>query len=138
MDPSFHTLFIVNRQYALIFECSCSLKLKDKQERLTTQSLAYGSLDLITDMFWQKETNYLGVVDRFCQFVVSAFVAYSGVMFLLVHYDRPDDWSKSFLTDVFELYSRVSLNPFFDFEDYIHSKDFMENMKQLCRKHCGP
>ena len=54
---------------------------------------------------------YLGVVDRFNAYQVSAFTTAARVRFLLLHDGRSDDLVKSFLKDVHELYLRVGEAP---------------------------
>ncbi|KAK9833304.1 hypothetical protein WJX81_004791 [Elliptochloris bilobata] len=77
------------------------------------QFVLHAALDAVEEQQWQTSAMHLGVVDKFNNLQVSAFVTAAQVTFLLLHDGRNDDSVKLFFRDVYEVYLRVILNPFF-------------------------
>jgi len=58
---------------------------------------------------------YLKVVDKFqSDLYVHCLVTPSNARFLLLHENRSEDQIKAFFNEVYELYTKLVLNPFFD------------------------
>ena len=77
----------------------------------------------------------LKVIDKFNEWLVSAFVTAGQVRLMLLHDIRSDDAIKNFFQDVYELYVKVLLNPFYKPGMPIQSKDFLAKVKAIARKY---
>jgi hypothetical protein len=64
---------------------------------------------------------------------VSAFVTPSRIRLLLLHDGRSDDAIRAFFKDVYELYLRVALNPFFTSAGTITSPYFHQRVKGVAK-----
>ena len=85
------------------------------------QFILNAALDPVEQMQWQNPYYYLKCVDRYNEtpnpqgcLMVHCFVTPSNSKFLLLHESKPEDQIKNFFNDVYELYTRLLLNPFFD------------------------
>lgn len=66
---------------------------------------------------------------------VSAFITAAQFKFLLLHDGRSDDAVKSFFRDVYEVYLRILLNPFFNSTLHIASPTFNQKVRTIARSH---
>jgi hypothetical protein len=97
----------------------------------------HAALDAVDEAQWATGSMHLGVVDRFNNLQVSAFAAAGGARLLLLHDGRSDDAVKAFFRDVYELYLRAALNPFFLPTAKIASPTFGPKVRQLARVYFG-
>lgn len=67
--------------------------------------------------------------------MVSVFLTAGHVKFMLLHSGKADDLIRNFFTDVFELYVKLSMNPFYKFDTQITSKDFDDKVKTAGRRY---
>lgn len=93
----------------------------------------HASLDALEEAEWNSSSAYLGVIDRFNLLQVSAFVTPSRIRLLLLHDGRSDDAIRTFFKDVYELYLRVALNPFFTPAGKITSPYFHQRVKGVAK-----
>ena len=70
-----------------------------------------------------------------CRMQVSAFITAAQVKFLLLHDGKSDDTIKQFFKDVYEVYLRVMLNPFFNSGVRITSPSFTQRVRSIARTH---
>ncbi|CCE62589.1 hypothetical protein TPHA_0C04390 [Tetrapisispora phaffii CBS 4417] len=132
--------------------------------------ILHASLDIIEDLQWQpnlslqggaagsggsggflrsrNNTNasncYLGKVDHFYGIIITAYLTYSGMKFVMLHGNSvsttvqiDDNNVKSFYQDVHELYTKTILNPFYNVGDPISSASFDSRVRALARKYLG-
>ena len=98
------------------------------------QFTAHASLDIIDENKWVSNNLNFKALDRFNEYIVSAFVTPSQIRFVMLHLDRNDDGIKSFFHEVFELYTKLSLNPFYSPGTKIHFQSFQQRVNTLCKK----
>lgn len=67
--------------------------------------------------------------------MVSVFLTAGHVKFMLLHCGKADDAIRNFFTDVFELYVKLSMNPFYKFDTHITSKIFDKRIKTAGKKY---
>ena len=56
---------------------------------------------------------YLKTVDRFNELSVNCLVTPSNAKLLLLHENAAEERIKAFLNDVYELFAKLAMNPFF-------------------------
>ena len=142
LNGSSYYLVIVGRSDNPIYEleyCSKSSE-KNSDNRYLSQFIAHSSLDLI-DEYLSSPTNnnmYLKTVDKFNEFMVNAFVcATSTIKFLLLHdVNKIDEASfRSFFVEIYELYTKYCLNPFYEHHTPIKSPVFDKKILTLAKKY---
>ena len=115
-----------------IYEAEFIKKAED--HRHLYQFIIHSSLDLVDELVWGTEKNYLKVVDRFNEWNVSCFVTCSGIRFLVLHDQLNTDGIKQFFQEVYEMYVKIIMNPFYHLNGKICSSQFDQRVKALARK----
>lgn len=78
---------------------------------------------------------YLKSVDRFNQWMVSAFVTASQIRFIVVHDIKNDEGIKSFFNEMYETYIKYTLNSFYKINKFIKSTTFEKKAQAYGKKH---
>ncbi|KAH8877080.1 Trafficking protein particle complex subunit 2 [Schistosoma japonicum] len=125
------------------------------------QFVAHAALDMVDDHLWTKADTYLKVVDKFNEWLISAFVTpgiancdrqhyincsnylsvslnqYLGLRFILLHDELNENRIKYFFQDTYEAYIKLALNPFFERDKPINSPSFSRRVQRIANKHFG-
>ena len=99
------------------------------------QFTAHASLDIIDETKWTSNNLNFKALDRFNEYIISAFVTPSQIRFVMLHVERNDDAIKNFFHDVFDLYTKLSLNPFYAPGTKINFQSFLQRVNSLCKKY---
>ncbi|KAL1935772.1 hypothetical protein VTP01DRAFT_4912 [Rhizomucor pusillus] len=106
---------------------------RDDHKHLS-QFIAHAALDVVEDVQWNTQAMYLKSVDRFNEQYVSAFVTANNVKFLLLHDQKSEDSIKNFFNEVYELYIKILMNPFYEKNSAITNPQFDNRVKVCARR----
>ena len=99
------------------------------------QFIIHAALDMVEDHVWGTQSMFFRSVDKFNDYLISAFVTAAGIKFMLLHDVRNEDGIRSFFNDVHELYVKVLMNPFYQPNTPIASPLFDSRVKTLGRRY---
>ncbi|OAC98767.1 hypothetical protein MUCCIDRAFT_149330 [Mucor lusitanicus CBS 277.49] len=98
------------------------------------QFIIHAALDVVEEYQWNTTAMYLKSIDRFNEFYVSCFVTAGSVKFMLLHDQKSEDSIKQFFTEVYELYVKVLMNPFYEKNSTITNPSFDNRIKLVARR----
>ncbi|KAI9295395.1 Sedlin [Neoconidiobolus thromboides FSU 785] len=108
---------------------------KGEEYKHLNQFIVHGALDIVEDVMWLNKDLYLKTVDKFNDWLISAYVTPSYVKFMLMHGVQNEDSIRSFFIEVHELYLKVLLNPFYDVNNKINSKEFDLKVRAVAKRY---
>ncbi|ORX35904.1 Sedlin [Kockovaella imperatae] len=103
-------------------------------ERHMCQMIAHKSLDSVEEVMESTGALYLKNVDRHNEWTVSAFLA-GAIKFILLHDNKNDDGIRSFFLDLWEVFVKVSLNPFHSTNTPIRNPMFEARIRTIARRY---
>ncbi|KAI8970290.1 mbp-1 interacting protein-2a [Mycotypha africana] len=98
------------------------------------QFIIHAALDVVEEFQWSTNAMYLKSIDRFNEFFVSCFVTAGNVKFMLLHDQKSEDSIKQFFNEVYELYVKVLMNPFYEKNTTITNSSFDNRIKLISRR----
>ena len=107
---------------------------KDDNSHLN-QFIIHAAMDMVDEQVWNTQTMYFKNVDKFNDFLVSAYVTSGCVKFMLLHDVNNNEGIRNFFQDVHELYVKVLANPFYEVNTPITSPLFHSRVTTLGRRY---
>mmetsp|Transcript_19471 Transcript_19471/g.29989 ORF Transcript_19471/g.29989 Transcript_19471/m.29989 type:complete len:137 (-) Transcript_19471:170-580(-) len=95
----------------------------------------HSALDLVEKAAWTNTAMNLRVVDKVNHQSISAFVTAGGIKFLVLHSGKSEELLKNFFADVYELYVKLTMNPFYKYDSPIVSKAFDKRVRAVARRY---
>eukprot|EP01006_Ploeotia_vitrea_P053513 TRINITY_DN67796_c4_g2_i4.p1 TRINITY_DN67796_c4_g2~~TRINITY_DN67796_c4_g2_i4.p1 ORF type:complete len:135 (+),score=25.06 TRINITY_DN67796_c4_g2_i4:46-450(+) len=117
-----------------LYEAELADQKQQQEKSHLKQFIMNASLDQSDEIMWNTNNFYLKVVDKFNEYQISAYVTPGYTKFLIMQDFRPEDNVKSFFHDVYELYLKVLLNPFYEHNTPITSQAFHTRVTALLKK----
>ncbi|KIR26317.1 hypothetical protein I309_04832 [Cryptococcus deuterogattii LA55] len=109
-------------------------KSAPQRDRAMCQMVAHMSLDSVEEIMEGTGALYLKGVDRYNEWIVSAFIP-TGVKFVLLHDIKNDDGIRLFFIDLWEAYIKILLNPFFTVNTPIKNPAFEARVRAIAKRH---
>ncbi|KAH9255213.1 hypothetical protein BASA81_006653 [Batrachochytrium salamandrivorans] len=97
--------------------------------------LLHSSLDLLADKQWVNTNMFLGVVETFREYSVSAWITLSGTKLLLLHHGHTELQVKNFFREVHQVWIKQAMNPLQPREGQITSLGFDVKVTGLATRH---
>jgi len=128
-------LFVIVGKNEPLFEAE--LNKVATTDSITRQNyfVLHSSLDLVDKSAFTSSSMYLKVVDKVNHQQVSCFLTASSIKFMLLHNGRNEDSIRNFFSDVYELYVKLSMNPFYKYDTPITSKLFETKVRAVARRY---
>ncbi|CCG82867.1 Trafficking protein particle complex subunit 2 [Taphrina deformans PYCC 5710] len=106
-----------------------------EDQRPMNQFILHSSLDIVEEVQWTSGIMYMKSIDKFNSNLISTFLTAGNIKLMLLHELRNDDGIKNFFNDVYELYTKTLMSPFYAVNMPIKSQVFDQRVRALAKKY---
>mmetsp|Transcript_18633 Transcript_18633/g.33737 ORF Transcript_18633/g.33737 Transcript_18633/m.33737 type:complete len:141 (-) Transcript_18633:31-453(-) len=130
-------LFVIVGQNEPLYEAEFLKSGAVTSDSATRQNyfVLHSALDLVDKAAWTTNNMYLKVVDKVNHQQVSTFLTAGSIKFMLLHSGKSEDSIRNFFTEVYELYVKFSMNPFYQYDTAITSKVFDARVRAVAKRY---
>ena len=124
---------IVSRDDFPLFEMKIDSLVKNQNKVKPEQYefIINGALDTIDQLQWQTKAMYLKPAEKFNDCLsVACLLTPANTRLVLLHEAASEDRIKTFLNEVYDLYARLAMNPFFSHSEKINITQFNQRVAQ--------
>ncbi|CDK27755.1 unnamed protein product [Kuraishia capsulata CBS 1993] len=97
--------------------------------------IVHSALDIVEEVQWKNNQLYLKTIDSFYGYQVSAYVTPGNVKFMLLHDVKAEESIRQFFIEINDLYVKMLLSPFYNFNESIKSGSFDMRVRLLAKKY---
>ena len=126
---------IVSKDDFPVFELPIPSLSKKKDHVMLYDFILHSSLDSVEQFQWTTQNMYLKTIDRFHDLQVTCLLTPSNSKFLLLHDGKSEDAIKAFFNEVYDLFVKVVMNPFYETNSKITINSFEERVRHSSKKH---
>ncbi|KAM9959893.1 hypothetical protein ACTFIR_000994 [Dictyostelium discoideum] len=117
------TFLIIGKNDNPLYEIEFPITVQ-KKETYVLQYIAHGALDIVEEHVWKSNNMYLKIIDKFNKVQISSFVTAGH-----------EDAIKNFFVEVHDLYLKILLNPFYEYNKPITSTAFDAKVRKIGTKY---
>mmetsp|Transcript_20646 Transcript_20646/g.26637 ORF Transcript_20646/g.26637 Transcript_20646/m.26637 type:complete len:140 (+) Transcript_20646:62-481(+) len=130
-------LFVIVGRNEPLYEAEFNKRGVTSSDASTRQNyfVLHSALDLVEKTAWTTNSMYLKVVDKVNNQHVSTFLTAGNVKLMILHNGKSEDSIRHFFQDVYELYVKLSMNPFYRYDTPIKSSDFDTRVRAVARRY---
>ncbi|KAG4303346.1 hypothetical protein PCANB_000326 [Pneumocystis canis] len=103
--------------------------------RHRNQFIIHATLDLVEEIQWVSHTMHMKSLDTFHQATISTFLTAGNIKFMLLHEIRNEEGIRHFFQEVYDLYTKCLMNPFYEVDMPITSFIFEQKVKSIAKKY---
>lgn len=106
-----------------------------EDQRPMNQFILHSSLDIVEELQWTTSLTYLKTIDQFNNAMISCYLTPGNIKLMILHDTKAEDGIKNFLGEVYEVYVKTLMSPFYKVDMAIKSPIFDARIKALARKY---
>lgn len=106
-----------------------------EDQRSMNQFILHSSLDIVEEVQWTTQLCYLKSIDKFNNAMISTFLTAGYIKLMLLHEIKNDEGIRQFLNEVYELYVKTLMSPFYKVDMPIKSSVFDARVRAAAKKY---
>mmetsp|Transcript_2883 Transcript_2883/g.2706 ORF Transcript_2883/g.2706 Transcript_2883/m.2706 type:complete len:131 (-) Transcript_2883:39-431(-) len=125
---------IVSKDDFPVFELPIGSIVRNKDHVYLYDFILHSSLDVVDNVQWATSNMYLKTIDKYNDLSVACLITPSNARFLLLHEGKGEESIKNFFNEIYDLFVKVVMNPFYESNSKITLQSFEDRVKGAARK----